>query len=72
MTQVVRVHPKPDCPECGTQMTLRRNSKTRMRFWGCADYPQCEGARGIKEDGTAEGDDDLFSLYDEDDHDEQD
>jgi ssDNA-binding Zn-finger/Zn-ribbon topoisomerase 1 len=53
-------------------MALRRSSKTRMRFWGCADYPQCDGTLGIKEDGTAEGDDDLFSLYDEDDHDEQD
>ena len=38
----------PACPECGQRMVLRtaRNGPhSGSRFWGCAAYPDCKGAR---------------------------
>jgi DNA topoisomerase-1 len=37
----------PDCPKCKKPMTLRK-SKTG-EFWGCSDYPECKGAREVRE-----------------------
>ncbi len=39
------VHATALCPRCGTTMLLRHNRKTRAPFWGCSDYPKCQGTR---------------------------
>jgi DNA helicase-4 len=33
---------RPPCPECGGTLT-ERVSRSGQRFWGCLDYPYCEG-----------------------------
>jgi DNA topoisomerase-1 len=33
----------PDCPECDETMTLRKGRYGK--FWGCPEYPDCEGKR---------------------------
>ena len=33
----------PTCPRCGETMTKR--SGKFGSFWGCADYPECQGTR---------------------------
>ena len=33
------------CPKCGGRMVSRTNSRDGSRFWGCADYPTCNGTR---------------------------
>lgn len=50
----IQVKPEPWCPECGAKMRLRRPKKGQdwQPFWGCSQYPDCEGTRGIAEDGT--------------------
>lgn len=38
----------PGCPRCGKPMverTARRGTKAGKTFWGCRDYPACQGAR---------------------------
>lgn len=40
----------PDCPTCGVTMverTVRRGVNAGMKFWGCTDYPSCEGTSPI-------------------------
>lgn len=40
----------PACPNCGGKMlkrTIRKGAKQGMQFWGCANYPQCNGSRNI-------------------------
>jgi ssDNA-binding Zn-finger/Zn-ribbon topoisomerase 1 len=49
--RVVRVEPKPSCPECGGTMRLRRRKLDDEPFWGCSDFPLCRGVRDIDEDG---------------------
>lgn len=42
------VHPdetNPACPKCGQDMKLRKSS--RGPFWGCSNYPECDGLRKI-------------------------
>jgi len=37
----------PNCPRCGKPMVLRTarsGRKAGSQFWGCSDYPKCEGA----------------------------
>lgn len=40
----------PNCPKCGKPM-LKRSQKKGQRqgreFWGCSDYPNCDGLRPI-------------------------
>lgn len=36
---------EPDCPECGEPMIRRTNRATGTEFWGCPDYPKCQGVR---------------------------
>lgn len=33
------------CPECGGPMVSRLNRATNQRFWGCQQYPKCNGTR---------------------------
>lgn len=36
----------PKCPKCGGAMRLRsikRGARQGQQFWGCLDYPKCEG-----------------------------
>jgi restriction system protein len=40
----------PFCPVCGKVMilrTARRGQNAGNRFWGCADYPGCNGVRQV-------------------------
>lgn len=40
----------PTCPKCGKPMLRRIQKKGQMQgreFWGCGDYPQCNGIRPI-------------------------
>lgn len=40
----------PACPKCGKPMLRRMQKKGRMQgseFWGCSDYPKCDGTRPI-------------------------
>lgn len=32
----------PPCPKCGLP-TVRRDGKGGRKFWGCSQYPRCEG-----------------------------
>lgn len=41
----------PTCPKCGKPMFRRMQKKGRMQgreFWGCSDYPRCNGLLPIK------------------------
>lgn len=53
MARVIKTHPKPYCPECGSLMRLRRpKQKDNWEpFWGCNRFPDCEGSREILPDG---------------------
>lgn len=33
----------PRCPKCGKAFVVRKNSKTGNPFWGCSEYPNCDG-----------------------------
>ena len=38
----------PLCPLCGKPMikrTIKRGAKAGKQFWGCSDFPECEGTR---------------------------
>lgn len=38
----------PECPQCGKPMlrrTIQRGSRQGQQFWGCSDYPKCNGTR---------------------------
>ena len=40
----------PLCPECGKPMilrTIRRGTRAGQQFYGCSDYPSCQGVRHI-------------------------
>lgn len=42
----------PACPNCGKPMLRRLQKKGRMQgreFWGCSDYPRCNGIRPVKD-----------------------
>ena len=42
----------PACPKCGGEMVQRlakRGERAGQAFWGCRNYPQCQGVRaGVK------------------------
>ena len=56
----IRTKPEPYCPDCGGRMILRRPKKGQSRrpFWGCSQWPDCDGTRNIMADGQPEEDDD--------------
>jgi len=38
----------PSCPKCGAPMlqrTIRKGTHQGETFWGCSDYPKCDGTR---------------------------
>lgn len=38
----------PTCPQCGKPMlrrTIQRGSRQGQQFWGCSNYPNCNGTR---------------------------
>ena len=40
----------PSCPKCGAPMTrryIRKGVRQGNTFWGCTEYPRCNGAREI-------------------------
>lgn len=44
----------PQCPICGKPMLRRMQKKGQMQgreFWGCCDYPKCNGLRNINDTG---------------------
>lgn len=43
----------PACPKCGKPMLKRMQKKGQMQgrlFWGCSDYPRCNGIISINQD----------------------
>ena len=46
---------EPECPECGSEMVIRKNRKTGRQFYGCPLFPQCDGTMPI-EDEPKKGD----------------
>lgn len=43
----------PTCPKCGKPMFRRTQKKGQMQgreFWGCSDFPKCNGIRPINHD----------------------
>jgi four helix bundle suffix protein len=45
----------PDCPKCGKTMrqrTAKTGSHAGESFWGCTDFPECNGIRSL---GPSEG-----------------
>lgn len=46
----------PACPKCGKPMLRRMQKKGQMQgreFWGCSDYPKCNGTRPINTSNRA-------------------
>ncbi len=42
----------PRCPQCGAPMlrrTIRRGNRQGQQFWGCSNYPRCNGASDMAE-----------------------
>jgi len=39
----------PECPECGEDMVVRKNRKTGEQFYGCPNYPYCDGTQNMNE-----------------------
>lgn len=40
----------PQCPKCGKPMvkrTIKKGQKQGQEFWGCIDYPACDGSRPL-------------------------
>ncbi len=40
----------PVCPKCGAPMqqrTIKKGSRQGEQFWGCTNYPQCDGTRPL-------------------------
>jgi len=38
----------PHCPKCSLKMVKCINSETDRSFWGCCDYPNCNGSRFLR------------------------
>ena len=39
----------PDCPRCSKPMVMRTSGEEK-NFWGCADFPECNGTRDARAD----------------------
>ena len=35
------------CPKCGAKMVLRKKKRSRKKFWGCPNWPTCNGYRSL-------------------------
>ena len=42
----------PFCPQCHKPMLMRRNRTNHGLFWGCCQYPKCQGTRRPWDDGS--------------------
>ncbi len=42
----------PACPKCGAPMRRRRTRKDGRPFWGCSEYPACQGILDIRADSS--------------------
>jgi DNA helicase-4 len=38
---------RPPCPDCGGTLVQRAHGKTGDPFWGCVNYPYCEGSARV-------------------------
>lgn len=43
----------PTCPDCNSEMVLRKNRQTDEEFWGCSDFPACRGTIKVSEKHSA-------------------
>lgn len=49
--QVATSENAPICPKCGRPMLKRTQTRGQMQgreFWGCSDYPRCNGTRSMR------------------------
>lgn len=37
----------PQCSRCGSSMARRNNRQTQQPFWGCSQFPRCQGTQPI-------------------------
>ena len=44
---VIETDDAPPCPDCGKFMMQHLPHHSLQPFWGCSDYPRCEGTRPI-------------------------
>ena len=44
---VIETDDVPSCPDCGKLMVQHLPHHSLQPFWGCSDYPRCEGTRPI-------------------------
>jgi hypothetical protein len=40
----------PECPQCGSEMVIRRRKADNIPFWGCKEFPTCRGIVNIEDD----------------------
>ena len=38
----------PECPKCGKEMRLRHRKTDQKPFYGCSDFPRCDGLIGVE------------------------
>lgn len=44
--------PSPPCPACGGAMRHSASKKSNGAFWGCINYPNCQGILNIEDKGS--------------------
>jgi ssDNA-binding Zn-finger/Zn-ribbon topoisomerase 1 len=44
-TQQICTECAPKCPKCGAEMVTRTNKRLQITFWGCSEFPNCDGNR---------------------------
>jgi len=47
----------PSCPRCGAQMKIRvarQGVNKGKEFWGCSDFPKCNGTRLLEDTAVLE------------------
>lgn len=46
----------PICEKCNSPTTLRKNKKTKNKFYGCVNYPTCSFTKNVNERNNKEVD----------------
>lgn len=46
VTPMASAEPTPPCPKCGGKMILRTNKMRGNQFYGCSQFPKCNGTMG--------------------------
>jgi len=54
----------PNCPFCNVNLIMRLNSKTRIAFWGCKNFPKCKWSECTEEELENSRDYPDFDLMD--------